>query len=455
MTCMEDSLMTDSRPESLPALDNGSGAAPVIVQYSKAMKQQTPIAAVLLIALLLPLGLFATAEAPGMLHLDGILLLRGDRSSMGRVIITAVDAPETVMENVEGHFTLDLLLEQAYMLSFERSGMVTKRVYFDTHVPAEELARRFEFPFQVSLFTEGSNGINAYDGPVGYVHYLDEVRGFVHRTEYQVAPGGAMEERIAGLMARGLAAPILVMPLRTAFTDDLQWAKHGKRGPLFIGKAFAPDGHLIAEGQFLDARLQEMHGAFVFYYPDGQVESQGRYEHGHKSGVWQRFDAGGRPLAERIYDPRAMERIDRSVAATAVVGAPALEPGRTMHIAVGGREISATPSNAAPERAPTVRSVTVPAVPRPEVIAVAAKGDGLATGPHIAADDMRTLGTSEPGRSVDVVVERLRVITVVRLQGATGHITEYRRVADRHGSVMYFEDGRNIPASIYHARTGR
>jgi hypothetical protein len=86
---------------------------------------------------------------------------------------------------------------------------------------------------------------------------------------------------------------------------------------------------------------------------------------------------------------------------------------------------------------------------------VAAKGDGLATGPHIAADDMRTLGTSEPGRSVDVVVERLRVITVVRLQGATGHITEYRRVADLHGSVMYFEDGRNIPASIYHARTGR
>lgn len=35
MTDMEDSLMTDSRPESLPALDNGSGAAPVIVQYPR------------------------------------------------------------------------------------------------------------------------------------------------------------------------------------------------------------------------------------------------------------------------------------------------------------------------------------------------------------------------------------------------------------------------------------
>jgi hypothetical protein len=320
------------------------------------------------------------------------------------------------------------------------------------------LARRFEFPFQVSLFTEGVNGINAYDGPVGYVHYLDEVRDFVHRTEYQVAPGGPVEERIAALMARGFAAPILLLPMRSMVTDDLQWAKHGKRGPLFIGKAFAPDGHLIAEGQFLDARLQEMHGAFVFYYPDGQVESQGRYEHGHKSGVWQRFDAGGRPLAERIYDPEAMERLGRSVAATAVVSTPAVDPRGAMHSAVLRPEMSAAPTNAAKVIALAAPSVAVPAVPRPVAMPLTGGMEStpvLATVPRSSVYDIPALGTSEPGRSVEVVVERLRVITVVRLLGATGHTTEYRRVADRHGSVMYFEDGRNIPASIYHARTGR
>ena len=74
MKGMEHPPMVGSRPNSLPALDNGSGAAPVIVQYPKAMKNRNPVTAVLLAALLLPLGLIASPEASGTLHLDGILM---------------------------------------------------------------------------------------------------------------------------------------------------------------------------------------------------------------------------------------------------------------------------------------------------------------------------------------------------------------------------------------------
>lgn len=55
----------------------------------------------------------------------------------------------------------------------------------------------------------------------------------------------------------------------------------------------------------------------------------------------------------------------------------------------------------------------------------------------------------------ELIVERLRVITIVRLTERSGHVREYRRVADRNGGVLYFRDGLNIPASIYHQRSGR
>ncbi len=457
MKGMEHPPMAGSRPNSLPALDNGSGAAPVIVQYPKAMKNRNPVTAVLLAALLLPLGLIASPEASGTLHLDGILMLRGDRSSMGRVVITPLDAPEQVMENVEGHFTLDLRLERTYMLSFERRGMVTKRVYFDTTVPAEESTRRFEFPFQVTLFTEGANGVSAFAGPVGYVYYLTEIGDFVHRTEYKVAPGTPEEERMAELMARVKLPEVRVLPAHTAVVSDLKWMKHGKRGQLFIGKAYAPDGRLIAEGQFLDARLQEMHGSFVFYHSNGQVESKGRFEHGHKSGVWQRFDPSGRSLSDRIYDPEAMDRIDHTMAAKVAENKPASDNERVMPASVARAEKTNSPK-AVPVRTNTVTPVaarTFPSALAKPVALNAGSTNNKVAGSGSVAWDTRDADAAGLGRSEELIVERLRVITVVRLQGATGHTTEYRRVADRHGSVMYFEDGRNIPASIYHARTGR
>lgn len=59
------------------------------------------------------------------------------------------------------------------------------------------------------------------------------------------------------------------------------------------------------------------------------------------------------------------------------------------------------------------------------------------------------------GRWDELIVERRRVITVVRLKERSGHIIEYRRVANRHGSVIFFKDGLNIPESMYHAATCR
>lgn len=83
----------------------------------------------------------------------------------------------------------------------------------------------------------------------------------------------------------------------------------GQEGELFLGKTFSTDGKLKAEGSYLDAALSIPHGAFVFYHSNGKVESRGAYRNGNKSGVWERFDAWGQPLAEKIYDPEPLANI--------------------------------------------------------------------------------------------------------------------------------------------------
>ena len=83
----------------------------------------------------------------------------------------------------------------------------------------------------------------------------------------------------------------------------------GRDGDLFVGKTFTLDGKLKAEGRYHDAGLNVENGPFVFYHPNGKVESQGNYQMGKKSGVWLRFDQWGRPLAEKVYDPEPLANI--------------------------------------------------------------------------------------------------------------------------------------------------
>lgn len=83
----------------------------------------------------------------------------------------------------------------------------------------------------------------------------------------------------------------------------------GKDGELFIGRIYTMDGKLKAEGHFRDAALTIEEGAFVFYHPNGKVESQGDYAMGAKTGVWLRYDPWGDPLAEKVYNPDALANI--------------------------------------------------------------------------------------------------------------------------------------------------
>jgi TonB family protein len=83
----------------------------------------------------------------------------------------------------------------------------------------------------------------------------------------------------------------------------------GMDGDSFVGRIYTMDGKLKAEGRYEDEGLTIENGPFIYYYTNGQVESKGDYAMGHKSGVWERYDTMGGPLAEKVYDPEALANI--------------------------------------------------------------------------------------------------------------------------------------------------
>ena len=66
-------------------------------------------------------------------------------------------------------------------------------------------------------------------------------------------------------------------------------------------KAYFLTGQIKLEGYYLDEQMNVEHGKFIFYYINGQVESQGNYSYGVKTGVWERYGEDGTARPERIY----------------------------------------------------------------------------------------------------------------------------------------------------------
>ena len=90
----------------------------------------------------------------------------------------------------------------------------------------------------------------------------------------------------------------------------------GRDGDAYLGKIFTMDDVLKAEGHYADAELKIAQGHFLYFHPSGKVESEGDYDKGNKTGVWQRYNEWGEQLAEKVYNPEALENIIYSQAQT-------------------------------------------------------------------------------------------------------------------------------------------
>lgn len=79
---------------------------------------------------------------------------------------------------------------------------------------------------------------------------------------------------------------------------------------IFAASVKAVSGGLKMKGVYV-SNGQELieDGLFTYYFPNGNVESEGRFDMGLKSGTWKRFTKDGNRKADRFYNPAAHSTI--------------------------------------------------------------------------------------------------------------------------------------------------
>lgn len=165
-----------------------------------------------------PIGPLAASTA--VLRVDGILRVKGMPLSGARLIILEQDGAMEVMERGLERFERELPLHTAVLFTFERNGCVTKQLYFDTHVPGEDMGfAPFSFPFKVTLEPPPDGQRFEYAGPVGYIRYYPERHDFGYDTDYKRLADPVLAERMRGVMTR-LGAPVpLASPNAVSVAD--------------------------------------------------------------------------------------------------------------------------------------------------------------------------------------------------------------------------------------------
>jgi hypothetical protein len=85
-------------------------------------------------------------------------------------------------------------------------------------------------------------------------------------------------------------------------------------GNIFEGTIFSDQKEVKAVGQWkLEDKRYIEHGQFVFFYANGQIESQGEYDRGVKVGNWQRFEENGVKKTDRYYNPESADAVRKTL----------------------------------------------------------------------------------------------------------------------------------------------
>ncbi len=164
----------------------------------------------------LAMALCALAFGASPLRLDGILIVKGLPLDGARVIVLTKDGEAQVLTEGLSHFTLNLDLQKDYLVSFERSGCVSKQLRFNTNVPPERMnPEGFRFPFQVTLEAAPEGQRMEYAGPVGYIHFDEKLKDFSYNTDYRILKENFLAEQLE-LVQSQLRAPVQPVTSRVA-----------------------------------------------------------------------------------------------------------------------------------------------------------------------------------------------------------------------------------------------
>lgn len=328
----------------------------------------------------------------GTLHADGVLSVKGAREGRARVTVMPMDKPAYMLPQGLSRFVLDLELDNTFLITFEQEGCVTKELYFDTTVPVEQHTAEFSFPFKVTLEDHGHAGAFTYAGPVGFIRYHAEITDFGYETDYTIKVDDSFHQRMAVLKSTGTDPKLAIaMPL-AAKVVTTSYHRPGEAAP-------EPEVS-IGEGTLAPIK--------------SEVPRLVHRTGGDATAFSVVADAPApAPVVVEVIEPVAVNIVPVIEEPVLAIPTPKIEPVR-----------------AAP---PEVIEASVPAVV-PVVV------DRPAVTPVVPG-----LGAREE----QLIVERNRVITIVRIIHPDGHATEYRRVQHRYGAIFFFKDGLSVPEHMY------
>jgi len=81
-------------------------------------------------------------------------------------------------------------------------------------------------------------------------------------------------------------------------------------GEVFNGTIYDFGGEIKATGRYIKVNKRVLEdGHFVYYFANGQIESEGEFDRGVKVGNWKRYDPTGKRKADRYYPVESANKI--------------------------------------------------------------------------------------------------------------------------------------------------
>ncbi|MEZ4755263.1 MAG: hypothetical protein R2817_00380 [Flavobacteriales bacterium] len=342
----------------------------------------------------------ALLSAQSRFTVNGRMKVEAGDLAGARVVVYKNGVKERTITQNLAKFSLDLDLQQNYILSFEKDGFVSKKIAFNTKVPGSAVGNDFiPFDFAVSIFKQYDDvNIVVFNQPVGIIRYESSTGDFDYDTDYTRSIQSQLQEALAAVEKK---------------------QKEEKERGASEAKAAAKAEAEAKRAAEQAARDEQARAAAA------QREEQQRQAERAKA------EAEARRAAEKASEPPpppvSAERVAK----------PAPQPPRPPAPAPSPRTKSAPPTSAPrPNLAKAVVGEDQRRASSPTVVEEA-QPDRTGNGSDLAAN---AGAAEEVVRDEELIVEPNKVTTVVKLDRG-GVVTEFRKVYHKWGGTFYFKDG--------------
>ncbi|MCC6938665.1 MAG: hypothetical protein IT226_10630 [Flavobacteriales bacterium] len=389
---------------------------------------------------------FASGQDRFTVH--GRMKVEGSDLNEARAVVYKNGVRERAITTGLSKFTLSLELDASYVVSFEKNGFVSKKLSFDTHVPAGAVTNGFTpFDFAVSLFKQYDDiNIVVFNQPVGMIRYDGAAGDFDYDTDYTKSVQSQMQDVVTQVEKKQKEEQ------SSAAGEEKRKAEEAKAQ----AKAKAEEEKKAAAEQAAQAKAKAEEEKRVAAEQAAQART--RTEAEHKAAAETAAQEKSKQEAERAEKARTeaarKEEEKRKVPERAVVEIPAPKP------------VAAPPAE---------KPKPLPMRPSPVHNTLASKPqqgeDGRRSIEPMMSEEAsrvakaRTNAAEEPvplidveeaivNRTEDLQIDAGMVTTIIKLE-SEGVVAEYRRVYHKWGGTFYFKNGDACTQLVYDRETGQ